>query len=109
MASREAVGAVAPDALGAGPRGGLRRGGTRAQARAAVEHGRAVILTDPVVNTTQWGGELAGRPGVYVAGSTPAVVSIVESVVAEDIRIDIAFPPSGVMISCQTPRDRLQR
>jgi DNA processing protein len=72
--------------------------GTRIQARAAVEHGRAVILTDVVVNATQWGEQLAGRPGVYVAGSTSEVMSIVERLVAEDVRFDIAFPSSPVMI-----------
>jgi DNA protecting protein DprA len=74
------------------------RSGTRALARAAVEHGRAVILTDVVVNATQWGKQLANRPGVYVAGSTSEVMSIVESIVAEDVRFDIAFPPSAVMV-----------
>jgi DNA processing protein len=74
------------------------RSGTRIQARAAVEHGRAVILTEVVVNATQWGKQLAGRPGVYVAGSTSEVMSIVESIVAEDVRLDIAFPLSAVTI-----------
>jgi DNA protecting protein DprA len=72
--------------------------GTRIQARAAVEHGRAVILTDVVVNATQWGQQLVGRPGVYVAASTSEVMSIVERIVAEDVRFDIAFPSSAVMI-----------
>jgi DNA protecting protein DprA len=74
------------------------RSGTRVLARAAVEHGRVVILTDVVVNATQWGKQLAGRPGVYAAGSTSEVMSIVESIVAEDIRLDIAFPLSAVTI-----------
>jgi DNA protecting protein DprA len=74
------------------------RSGTRVLARAAVEHGRAVILTDAVVNATDWGKQLVGRPGVYVAGSTSEVMSIVESLVAEDIRFDIAFPSSAVTV-----------
>ena len=74
------------------------RSGTRALTRAAVEHGRAVILTDVVVNATDWGKQLANRPGVYVAGSTSEVMSIVEDLVVEDVRLDIAFPPSEVMI-----------
>jgi DNA processing protein len=74
------------------------RSGTRIQARAAVEHGRAVILTDIVVNATEWGKQLVGRPGVYVAGSTAEVMSIVESLVAEEIRLDIAYPASAVTI-----------
>jgi DNA processing protein len=72
--------------------------GTRVLARAAVGHGRPVILTDVVVNATQWARQLAGRPGVYVAGSTYEVMRIVESIVAEDVRLDIAFPPSDVII-----------
>jgi DNA processing protein len=72
--------------------------GTRVLARAAVEHGRAVILTDVVVDATQWGKQLADRPGVYVAGSTSEVMSIVERIVAEDVRLDIAFPLSAVTI-----------
>ena len=67
-------------------------------ARAAVGHGRPVILTDAVVNATQWASQLAGRPGVYVAASTAEVMSIVESIVAEDVRFDIAFPRSDVTI-----------
>jgi DNA processing protein len=74
------------------------RSGTRIQARAAVEHGRAVILTDVVVNATEWGKQLVGRPGVYVAESTAEVMSIVESLVAEEIRLDIAYPASAVTI-----------
>jgi DNA processing protein len=74
------------------------RSGTRVLARAAVEHGRAVILTDAVVNATDWGKQLVGRPGVYVAGSTSEVMSIVESIVAEDVRLDIAFPSSAVTV-----------
>lgn len=41
--------------------------GARAQARMAIEHGRAVILTDQVVSANQWAQALVGRPGVYVA------------------------------------------
>jgi DNA processing protein len=74
------------------------RSGTRILARAAPGHGRAIILTDLVVNATQWAGQLVGRPGVYVAGSTAEVVSIVESIVAEDVRLDIAFPAADTMI-----------
>jgi len=57
--------------------------GTRILARLAVEHGRAVILTDDVANSTRWGRQLLGRPGVYVAGSTDDVMRIVEQVVCD--------------------------
>lgn len=43
--------------------------GARAQARMAVGHGRPVILTDLVVDSTEWGKALVGRPGVLVARS----------------------------------------
>lgn len=72
--------------------------GTRILARAAVEHGRPVILTDVVVNATDWGRQLVDRPGVHVAGSTAEAMSIVESIVAEDVRLDIAYPSSAVTI-----------
>jgi DNA processing protein len=58
--------------------------GTRILARAAVEHGRPVILTDVVVGATTWGQAMKDRPGVYVAGSTAEVMDIVEQVLRED-------------------------
>jgi len=69
--------------------------GTRIQARVAVEHGRPVILTDYVVNGTKWGKALEGRPGVYVAGSTAEVMNIVELLVANSRRSDLAVLGSG--------------
>jgi DNA processing protein len=72
--------------------------GTRTLARAALGHGRPVILTDVVVNATQWGKQLVGRPGVYVAASNSEVLRIVESLVAEDVRFDIAYPESAVTV-----------
>lgn len=41
--------------------------GTRQQARRALEHGRNVILLHDVVETTKWGKEFIGKPGVYIA------------------------------------------
>ncbi|ONH35516.1 hypothetical protein BL254_11255 [Protofrankia sp. BMG5.30] len=52
--------------------------GARIQARMAVHHGRSVILTDLVVDSTEWGGELVGRPDVYVASSIAEVRAVVE-------------------------------
>jgi len=40
--------------------------GTRIQARVAVAHGRPVLLTELVVNATEWGRALVDQPGVYV-------------------------------------------
>jgi DNA processing protein len=56
--------------------------GARAQARMAVEHGRQVILAEPVVAENQWARDLVGRPGVHVAGSVDDVMNIVDQVVA---------------------------
>ncbi|QAY05768.1 DprA-like DNA processing chain A [Gordonia phage Vasanti] len=55
--------------------------GARIQARVAVEHGRPVILTDLVVNNTQWGRDLLNRPGVFRASATSEVMRIVERIV----------------------------
>lgn len=62
--------------------------GARAQARMAVEHGRPVILTDLVVNSTAWGTSLIGRPGVTVASSMDEVTSAVDEIRAQANRID---------------------
>lgn len=68
--------------------------GTRIQARVAVEHGRPVILTDLVVNGTNWGKSMRDRPGVYVAGSTAEVMSIVERVtMSRDDELAIVSAP----------------
>lgn len=40
--------------------------GTRIQARLAGEHGRPVILTDRVAESTSWGRTLTGSPNVHV-------------------------------------------
>ncbi len=62
--------------------------GARIQARVAVEHGRPVILTDLVVERTQWGRELSTRPGVFVASSITEVMKVV------DRFVQIAAEPS---------------
>jgi DNA processing protein len=56
--------------------------GARIQARAAVEHGRQVILTDQVVTQNKWAQGLLGRPGVHVASSADGVMDVVEEIVA---------------------------
>ena len=65
--------------------------GARAQARMAVEHGRPVILTDLVVESTEWGRSLEGRPGVTVASSLDDVISTVDDIRAQADRIDTAL------------------
>ncbi|MGJ9404567.1 DNA-processing protein DprA [Arthrobacter sp. KK5.5] len=67
--------------------------GTRAQARMAVEHGRPVILTDVVVKSTSWGKQLQGLPGVHVATGVEHIGDIVQSLVAEDQKINQSFRP----------------
>ncbi|WP_166352590.1 DNA-processing protein DprA [Phytoactinopolyspora limicola] len=62
--------------------------GTRAQARMAVEHGRPVILTDRVAESTEWGKSLVNRPGVSVASSLDAVMRHVDDAVNQDKEID---------------------
>lgn len=54
--------------------------GTRGQARMAVAHGRAVILTERVAQNTTWGKELTNKPGVRVARTaSDAVAAAVEA------------------------------
>lgn len=65
--------------------------GARAQARMAVEHGRPVILTDLVVQSTQWGKSYVDRPGVSVASSASEVMEIVDQIRDEASRIDTAL------------------
>jgi DNA processing protein len=65
--------------------------GARAQARMAVEHGRPVILTDLVVESTEWGRSLEGRPGVTVASSLDEVTATVDDIRAQADRIDTAL------------------
>lgn len=55
--------------------------GARIQARMAVHHGRPVILTDLVADSTEWGDKLLGRPDVYLAPSIDDVVKVVEELV----------------------------
>lgn len=58
------------------------RSGARIQARMAVHHGRPVILTDLVVNSTAWGREILSRPDVYVAASVDDVMNVVGDLVS---------------------------
>lgn len=57
------------------------RSGARIQARTAVQHGRPVILTELVVNGTQWGRALVERPDVHVASSLDEITSVVRELV----------------------------
>lgn len=57
--------------------------GTRIQARAAVGHGRPVILTEAVATGTHWGHTLIGRPGVHVAATPGDVMAVVDQILAD--------------------------
>ena len=49
--------------------------GTRIQGRVALAHGRPVILTSVVAETTVWGRELTERPGVHIVSSADEAVA----------------------------------
>ena len=57
--------------------------GTRIQARAAVGHGRPVILNEAVATGTHWGRALIGRSGVHVAGTPDDVLAVVDEILAD--------------------------
>lgn len=65
--------------------------GTRIQARLAVHHGRPVILTDAVVETTQWGKELREKSDVYVASSMEEISTLIDQIVDRPNRVDAAL------------------
>ncbi len=67
--------------------------GARTQARAAVAHGRPVILTDLVVAANTWAKRLVGQPGVHVAASTAEVMTLVEQLTVKADRIDAMLVP----------------
>ncbi|MGW4520113.1 DNA-processing protein DprA [Amycolatopsis sp. NPDC004378] len=52
--------------------------GARIQARVAVAHGRPVILSDMVLETTKWGPALLGQPGVFRARSVDDALDFAE-------------------------------
>ncbi|MFI9410043.1 DNA-processing protein DprA [Nocardia gamkensis] len=62
--------------------------GTRHQAWAAVGHGRPVIITETVATSTTWGGDLAGRPSVYVVDSADGALRAVDVILSERQRVD---------------------
>lgn len=62
--------------------------GARAQARMAVAHGRPVVLTDLVVERSEWAKALLGRPGVYEAASTADVIAVVRQVIDSHVALE---------------------
>jgi DNA processing protein len=67
--------------------------GARIQARAAVGHGRPVILTSLVAESNAWAQRLLGQPGVHVAAGTAEAMRLVEDITAESGRIDALLAP----------------
>lgn len=65
--------------------------GARIQARKAVEHGRPVVLTDLVVNRTQWGKDLLARPGVHQATSLQEAAEVVDALATAPDRLHEAL------------------
>lgn len=65
--------------------------GARIQARLAVEHGRPVILSDYVVESTQWGRRLVGRPRVHVASGVADVERVVDHLLNAPREVDAAL------------------
>lgn len=70
------------------------RSGTRIQAREAILHGRPVILSSRVVDSTAWGRKLVGQPGVYVASTPEQAMMTVDTILAVSSQIDelLALP-----------------
>lgn len=64
------------------------RSGARIQARQAVDHGRPVIFTDLVVQANEWARTLIGRPGVHVADTAGAAMTLVEELVSQRDQVD---------------------
>lgn len=56
------------------------RSGTRIQARRAAEHGRPVILSRRVAESTRWGAAIAENPWVYVVSSRRDIETAVDEV-----------------------------
>ncbi|WP_125107532.1 MULTISPECIES: DNA-processing protein DprA [Gulosibacter] len=65
--------------------------GTRIQARLAGEHGRPVILTSDVVESTQWGRALAAAPHVSVVSNLAEMQDAVRSIRSAPDRLNNAL------------------
>ncbi len=65
--------------------------GTRGQARAAVAHGRPVILTGSVVDGNEWARALLPSPGVHRIDSLTDLAAVVDEIRAEPQRTSDAL------------------
>lgn len=65
------------------------KSGARIQARQAIEHGRPLILTQSVVQSTDWGKDLANSAGdVHVVSDVAAMLNIVDRMLDRPQRLD---------------------
>jgi DNA processing protein len=62
------------------------RSGSRVQARQAAHHGRPVILSRSVVDSTSWGKAMSDAPWVHVVGSEPDLGEAIDQVLEDDAR-----------------------
>lgn len=65
--------------------------GSRIQARVAGQHGRPVILTSNVVESTSWGRALVGNPNVFVASSISEMQEAIHAVQDAPKQLDDAL------------------
>lgn len=65
--------------------------GSRIQARVAGQHGRPVILTSRIVESTKWGRALENQPNVYVVRSMREMREAIRSVRESPARLDEAL------------------
>ncbi|MBL7487602.1 DNA-protecting protein DprA [Frankia sp. AgB1.9] len=61
--------------------------GARIQAREAIAHGRPVILTRRVAESTEWGRALIGQPGVYLAATVEEAADRIDHIFSLDDRL----------------------
>lgn len=67
--------------------------GTRIQAREAVSHGRAVVMTERVAQSTKWGAQLVGKPGVEIASTPAEAIDVIEQVLDRNSRASELLMP----------------
>ncbi len=62
--------------------------GARIQARLAVEHGRPVLLSQTVVDSTSWGRAMVGNPGVSVIRTAEHALDAVAEILESEAQVD---------------------
>ncbi|RSX58058.1 DNA-processing protein DprA [Bifidobacterium samirii] len=82
--------------------------GTRIQARQSQRHGRPVILHRMVVEHTDWGRALAGKPGVHVVGSVDEVEKIIDRLLNFKRNLDDLIEQTPNRDHTQSPEAKMQ-